>query len=268
MNLGDMLKRDFNLELNISGGFGQTRDDPVVVLDSDSIAASTTQMQVLKGLGMGRGILWRTLTRNPIIIGQANIEQILIETKEVTESQIITQQESYYFDVSKANSNGKPLPEVIVLSDNQTKLDFPYELGWLHFSGSRGYEIEVAGAGKSISYNALGIKATIYLYDNLRSDIPADIDSSVIRNEFESAVSCLMVDHPAAERLGELSKTKSFILQAFNYEGDFSIIGLGVFRGNFIKLRITHAQDPLLINISNQFIFAVEANVMGNIIMH
>ena len=268
MNLGDMLKRDFNLALNIADGFGQTCDDPIMILDSNAIDASMTQMQVLKGLGMGRGILWRTIARNFLENGQNSVEQIQIETKEVTKSQIITQQESYYFDVSKASSNGKPLPEVIVLSDNQTKLDFPYELGWLHFSGSRDYEIEVAGAGKSISYNALGIKATIYLYDNLRSDIPADIDSSVVRNEFESAVSCLMVDHPAADRLGELSKTKSFILQAFNYEGDFSILGLGVFRGNFIKLRITHAQDPLLINISNQFIFAVEANVMGNIIMH
>jgi hypothetical protein len=56
MSLVDILKRDFNLELNISGGFGQTLKDLIVVLDSDPFVASMTQMQALKGLGMGRRI--------------------------------------------------------------------------------------------------------------------------------------------------------------------------------------------------------------------
>lgn len=268
MSLRDLLKRDFNLELNIAGGFGQTRDEPVVVLESNVIDASMTQMQVLKGLGMGKGILWRTLARNSIVISQVYIEQIQIETKELTEYEIITHQENYYFDVSMANSRGKLLPEVVVFSDSNIKLEFPYELGWLHFSGSRDHEIEVAGAGKSISYNALGIKATIYIYDNLRTDIPEDIDSSILREEFESAVFDLLTAHPNADMTGQFTKSKSLILQVFKIDGSFSLIGLGVFGGKFIKLRITHEQDPLMIEISTQFINAVERTFKDDMLLH
>lgn len=62
-----MLKRDFNLELNIADGFGQTRDDPITILDSNTTDASMTKMQVLKGLGMGRGILWRSIDRKSVV---------------------------------------------------------------------------------------------------------------------------------------------------------------------------------------------------------
>lgn len=263
-----MLKRDFNLEPNISGGFGQTRDDPVVLLDSDPIDASMTQMQVLKGLGMGKGILWRILERNPIVVGSANIEQIVIETKELKESEIITQQENYYFDVSLANALGKPLPDVIVFYDKNINLNFPYELGWLHFSGFRDYESEVAGLGQSISYNALGIKATIYIYDNLRKDIPDNFDSFVLRHEFESAVSDLMTAHPSADTMGQFSKGKNFILQAFKVDGSFSLIGLGAVGGMFVKLRITHDQDPVMIEISNQFIDTFESMFKDAMLLH
>lgn len=263
-----MLKRDFNLELNIADGFGQTRDDPITILDSNTTDASMTKMQVLKGLGMGRGILWRSIATNHFYNNQISVEQIQIETKEITESEIITQEENYYFNVSKTNMHGKSLPEIIVFSDSLANIYLPYEIGWLHFNEVRNHEPESAGSGKSILYNALGIKATIYVYDNLRSDIPASIDSADVRKEFESAVSTLMRTHPATEKLGGISKSKSFLLQVFEVNREFSIVGLGVFRGKFIKLRITHVKDSLLIDVSNQFISAVESTLKSNIIMH
>lgn len=263
-----MLKRDFNFDLNIDGGFGQTRDDPVVVLDTNPTDASMTQMQVLKGLGMGRGILWRILGRNSLDVGQANIEQIEIETIELTESEIITQQESYYFDVRLANAQGKPLPDVIVFTDKNTNINFSYEIGWLHFSGFRNYGLEVAGLGESIFYNAQGIKATIYIYDNLRKDIPDNIDSFDLRHEFESAVSDLITAHPSADSMGKFYKGKHIILQAFKVDGSFSLIGLGALGGMFIKLRITHDHDPVMIEISNQFIDAFESMIKDTILFH
>ena len=51
MNLRDMLKMDFGLELNIGGGFGQHRQDPIIVLDRNHVEASMTEMRVLKALG-------------------------------------------------------------------------------------------------------------------------------------------------------------------------------------------------------------------------
>lgn len=263
-----MLKRDFDLELNIASGSGKSRDDPIVVLDSNPLDASKTEMTLLMGLGMGRGVLWRTLARNPIKHSNIFIEQIEIEIKEITDTEVITTRENYYFNVSKVITNQDHLPEVIAYSDVGIKLDLPFELGWLHFKGVTDHESDSPGAGVGIAYGALGIKATVFVYDNTRADISDDIDSIDVQNEFKRAVFDFIEASPTAGTSGELSKNRSFLLQAFNVGGNFSITGLGVFRGKFIKLRITHVQDALLIDVSNQFIASVEAILEASNIVH
>ncbi len=264
MNLRDMLKRDFGLELKIAGGYGQSRGDPIVVLDSNPIDASMTEMHILRAIGKGRGILWRTLARTPLENNRLSLEQIQIETKEVTASEIITQQENYYFDVNMSAVSGKLLSTVIAFSDNRTKLGLPYELGWLHYNGITDNEATVAGLGQSIAYGAPGIKATVYVYDRKHSDIPSDIDASVVRNEFEVATSDFMKAHPTASRLGELSKSKALLIQTFKIDDDLSVVALSVFRGKFIKLRITFVHDPLLVEVVNQSIAAFQNVIAAN----
>jgi hypothetical protein len=258
MNLKDMLQRDFGLELKIAGGYGQSRRDPIVVLDSNPIDASMTEMQVLRGLGMGRRIYWRALARTPLDNGQLSLEQIKIEAKKVTASELITTRENYYFDVSKAAVHGKCLPEVIAFSDNRTKLGLPYELGWLHYDGVTDNEPTTPGMGQSIAYGAQGIKATVYLYDKKRRDIPADIDASVVRDELEIAVSNIIELTPTASQAGELAKDRNLLIQTFNIDGELSLIGIGVFQGKFIKLRMTFIHDPFLVEVVSQSIVAFQ----------
>ncbi len=235
------------------------------MLDSNTIDASMTEMHILMAIGKGRGILWRTLARTPLENNRLSLEQIQIETKEVTASEIITQQENYYFDVSMSVVlRGKVLPTVIAFSDNRTKLGLPYELGWLHYNGVTDNETTVAGLGQSIAYGAPGIKATVYVYDRKHSDIPSDIDASVVRNEFEVAASDFMEAHPTASRLGELSKSKALLIQTFKIDDDLSVVALGVFRGKFIKLRITFVHDPLLVDLVNQSIAAFQDVIAEN----
>lgn len=265
MNLRDMLKRDFGLELNISGGYGQSLDDPIIVLNSNPIDASMTEMHILRSIGKGRGILWRILARTPVENGQISIEQIKIETKEATESKIITQIENYYFDVSMAVVHGKRLPMVTAFSDEITKLGLPYELGWLHYNGVTDNEPTAAGFGQTIEYSAPGIKATVYIYDRKRSDIPSNIGASVVRDEFEAAVSDLMTLHPTASQLDELSTSKALLIQTFRIDSDVSVVALGVFRGKFIKLRITYIYDPILIEVVNQSIVAFQDVIAANL---
>lgn len=264
-----MLKRDFDLELNIASGSGKSRDDPIIVLDFNSLEASRTVMKLLMGLGMGRGILWRVLARNLFKHNKFSIEQIEIETKDITDTEIITTRENYYFDVSKVITYQDHLPDVIAFSDEGVKLDFPFELGWLHFKGITDHESLVSGLGKGIAYGALGIKATVYVYDNTRSDISDDIDSSIdVQKEFKRAVFDFIEANPTAGSSGELSIYKGFLIQAFSIGENFSIIGLSVFSGKFIKLRITHVQDALLVDVSNQFIASVDATLAASNIVH
>ena len=95
-SLHDLLLRDWNTDLPIRGGFGQSREDPIIVDSSDQVKAAEVQMLVLRGLGRGRGIFWRCLDRHPLGGQWIGIEQFKIETVELTDNQIITRKEAYY----------------------------------------------------------------------------------------------------------------------------------------------------------------------------
>ena len=48
MKLKELLLKDFNIDLPISGGFGQSKDSPIVILTDNQEEASLTQYQILK----------------------------------------------------------------------------------------------------------------------------------------------------------------------------------------------------------------------------
>ena len=54
LSLKDFLKRDFDYDLKILGGFGQSASDPIVVMASNAADAALTEMLVLRGIGKGR----------------------------------------------------------------------------------------------------------------------------------------------------------------------------------------------------------------------
>jgi hypothetical protein len=256
MNLKNMLVSDFGLELNIAGGFGQSADSPIVVLDTDPTAASLTEMQVLRSIGRGRGILWRTLARGQVRTEQTALEQVRIETKELTADEVVTQVEGYYFDVSASACATDVLPDAVGFIEKNSVMVFPYELGWLHFDKVIDYETDDPGLGQSICYNAMGVKATIYVYDKNRNDIPSDIESEIVCRELACAVSDFLTVNPSATSFGAASSA-SLHLQSFKVGGDLSIVGMGASRGKFVKLRVTHEDDPVLTDVVSQSLTAI-----------
>jgi hypothetical protein len=100
-NLRAMLKEDFGIDLPISGGIGNSRDGPVVIhyrVPNDYVAVEHT---VLRCLGTGRRVEWKLLQQTLIEHNGRKLDQMKIETKETTDTEIITQIENYYFDVTE-----------------------------------------------------------------------------------------------------------------------------------------------------------------------
>jgi len=256
-----MLNRDFGLELKISGGYGQSRDDPIVVLDSNKADASITEMEVLRGIGIGRRIIWRTMVRIPITHMQRSLEKIQIETQQVIKNQIITELENYYFDVNIADADDKPLPTAIAYLDKKLKLELPYEIVYLHYQGMIDYESTSAGFGESFAYDCMGIKATVYVYDKNLSDI----DEPAVHRELEISSSELVAENPAASRLRKerLLKYQRLLIRTFMIDGDISILAIGTIRSKFVKLRITFDNDRFLYRIVDHFIEVVEKIIIA-----
>jgi hypothetical protein len=114
------------------------------------------------------------------------IEQFKIETVQLTDTQIITQTENYYFDVSvMIAARQRWLSPPVIVHHHVSGLAFHFEIGWLHFDSTVNYESP--GLGYSLCYTAPGINADLYVYGRGLAAIPGDVTDSVVRDGFERA---------------------------------------------------------------------------------
>lgn len=101
MNLRELLKSDFGVDFPISGGTGNSRDDPIVVHRTHPNDYVGVEYGVIRFLCEGRGVTCNLVQQALILHNGRNIDQLKIETKEVTDTEIITQTENYYFDITE-----------------------------------------------------------------------------------------------------------------------------------------------------------------------
>lgn len=101
INLRELLKADFGMDFPISGGTGNSKDSPIVIHYQEPNDYVGVEYGVLRCLGIGRRIEWKLIQQTLLNCDGRRIEQMKIETKETTATQIITQVENYYFDITE-----------------------------------------------------------------------------------------------------------------------------------------------------------------------
>ena len=100
INLRELLRTDFGADFPISGGTGHSKDAPIVIHYQQPNDYVSVEYGVLQCLGIGRRIEWKLLQQSLIEYNGRKLEQMKIETEETTETEIITQVENYYFDIT------------------------------------------------------------------------------------------------------------------------------------------------------------------------
>lgn len=101
ISLRALLGADFGTDFPISGGSGGSPDAAIVIhyqVPNDYVGV---EYGVLRCLGIGRRIEWKLIQQSLIEHNGRTLDQMKIETKETTETEIITQIENYYFDVTE-----------------------------------------------------------------------------------------------------------------------------------------------------------------------
>jgi len=267
--LRQQLSKDFGLDLPIGSGFGSSREDPVVILASEPMAVASIEMLLLNCVGKVLGRLWRVLGRNSLDRGWRNIEQLQLETIELTSAEIITQQVNFYFDVTAMMANSGPAQDgqgrqsrLIAYVDAASRIVFPYEIGWMHFEGAMASSPTDPGLGQTIEYKALNMKASVYIYDRNIIRFPERFDPDFLALEFEAAGSDVLqfnsdVRIVEDQRLARSKNGTFYIRQDFKIGGDRSVLALTVARRNYLKMRLTWLAEPLFDNIGDEFIDAV-----------
>lgn len=105
MTLKDLLEKDFGVEIPISGGFGNSLENAIIIHRVGINDYVETEHFILECLGKGRRIKWKVLRQELLFHNNKTVDKIKIETRQYTESEIITQIESYYFDITECFGN-------------------------------------------------------------------------------------------------------------------------------------------------------------------
>lgn len=263
--LHDILLEDFSLDLPIHGGTGK-KASPIVITSPTLQEAVDVQMQVLRCLGMGRGVAWRVIEQE-VLQSSAKTVSVGIETMQFTERKVTIRKEGCYFvlDALRPGANACSLPEPSGFRDPRSGFKLPYQLAWLHFQNATDDEPQYPGLGTSVAFGGLGIKATIYIY---ATAIPPPLDASVeserVIDEFQTAVGDALGMNEGATVLssGLVSGTAgspSFALAVLQLSDEApSWVILTAREGFFVKARITcKGKDSHILQMAQESIGAL-----------
>jgi hypothetical protein len=256
-SLRDLMLRDWGVDLPIAGGRGQSRDDPIVITATNADVVAFTQMRLLQGIGRGRGIFWRCLSRKLVGSEFPGIEQFKIESVELTPAQKITQVANYYFDVS-ALSLWQPIDAA--LHFQRLGLRIPCEIGWLHVDVISDNEGVAPGAGITVPYGAPAIKATVYIYDWQRTDIPEDVMHPIVWDEFQQAIRDVSSLIPNAEAWNDPPFDGRYLIRYFKIGDDAkdnTAVALTTYNGKFLKMRLTWQRDEFIDQVAIGWVHSV-----------
>lgn len=98
--LREILLSDFNLDLPLAGGFGGSKDDPIIILPEARPDYVAVEYAILRCIGIVRRVEWKLKRQTLLHYKGKTLDQMKIETIETTEAEIITSTVNYYFDVS------------------------------------------------------------------------------------------------------------------------------------------------------------------------
>ncbi len=101
MNLKKILKSDFDINFPISGGAGNSKEHPIIIHKQIPNDYTSVEYGILRCIGIGRGIEWKVIQQTLLYYNDKKLDQLKIETKKTSKSDVITQIENYYFDITE-----------------------------------------------------------------------------------------------------------------------------------------------------------------------
>jgi hypothetical protein len=238
--LREMLKRDFGKEFQISGGFGNSVDDPILLDSRSGSEASWTEMEVARCIYGGLSCHWRLLSRTRVQDSNRPIERFTCEVKYAEGDEIVTEKRSFYFDLSVVEDVGSQdvTPVAGFNVGGGTGMGLPYQLEWLHFDSLVDNEADCPGLGVSVAYSAPSTKATIYIYNKGVDVVDGERHSEQLEDEFASATRDLLAVNPDARQVSE-KFASNLLFRAFEFGSAYSIVTLSTVGNHFFKVRAT-----------------------------
>ena len=239
MDLRQMLLKDFNKNLPISGGFGQSIDEPIQITTSNSDEAAFAQLEVARCIYGVNARYWRLIERKAVPTSVGRIEKMNFEIKFIEGDQVVTEVRSFYFDLSAVELRSEEmLPITRIPLGDRFGVALPWQLGWFHFDRLIDNETDNPGLGVSVAYSAPEAKLMIYAYDKGQSQTIIDQPDESAQKEFNQAAQDFEVFYTNDQAFRE-HEHKGVRFKTYNENNVFSVLLLAPFRDFFFKLRLT-----------------------------
>ncbi|MDD3936164.1 hypothetical protein [Rhodoferax sp.] len=234
MNIRELLKRDFGIEVRISAGTGH-RDDPFVVENCGAEDAALTQVQLLRGIARELGELWRIIEWKLCEV-DSTTEVMRIHTTRFTPTQIETETRGIYFDTRLVVGAPCLLHPLTSWRGPPGSPVLPYELGWLHFNEAVNNAPFAETFDQTIFYSGDGAKASVYVYDRSASNAGGTRDE-----ELKHASALLL--NPELRDPWPVIEMGPFAMKFFLLGNDMTAVGIAVCGPYFVKVRLTYFDD-------------------------
>jgi hypothetical protein len=101
LSIRERLLKDFGVNLQISGGLGNSLENAVVIQYGVPNDYVSIEYAYLKYLGFGRGIQWRVIQQELVQTDDKTYDKIKIETLQKDGDETIKQIENFYFDITE-----------------------------------------------------------------------------------------------------------------------------------------------------------------------
>jgi hypothetical protein len=101
ISLRKLINEDFGIDLPIKGSTGNSIEHPVIIEWSPNDDFVSVEFAYLRCIGMARGIEWKFISQKQLNHNDRKLDRLTIKTREFGKSEIITQQENYYFDITE-----------------------------------------------------------------------------------------------------------------------------------------------------------------------
>lgn len=250
-----MLLKDFGKDLPISGGLGQSANNPIRITTVDPMEAAITQFKVARCIYGTQGWYWRLLGFIAVDASPSRIQRFHYEVKYVEGDQVVTEERSLYYDISAVHlAPDENLPFAWVLC-HPVKFGFPWHFGWFHFDELIDNEKDCPGLGVSLAYSAPLAKMTVYAYDKGMSELIKSDPEGTARSEYLQAISDFELVNPNAITDYESDKNGT-LLKVYKSGNTLSVVLVATVvlvrpvRCFFAKLRLTleAANEPFMVD--------------------
>ena len=254
-NLKKTILSEYNFDLPISGGYGLSPEDAVIINTDDAIHAPNIEWRIMDCVNKSLERAWLISNKEIYKDGKKLIEKVTTDNYFFKDNEPYQAKTIFYFDISSVVFTSVPnytfFPTLHI--HTPSSLAVPLQMGWLNLVEFTDNEKFSLGDGITYAYDCPSIRGTFYIYNKQYPAIDLIKNYNLILDEFEGSANQIPGEEVDSTILNSIESDK-FLKRAYHVDGNESFILLTVVNNHFCKLRLTKKDNDFAFDMTKHII--------------